>query len=683
MISEKTLLTLEYDKILSKLSSYTQSEGALLQAQKIRPSQNITDAEKSLAETAEADKVLFEYALSPSFAVDDISAAVTLASKFAILSISDILKVGRCLGTSRRIKTLLSKAQNIPLLSHYGAMLYSDQKFEDSIFSAFLTENEVSDNASNNLKQIRSRIRKKNAAIKSSLTSYISSPQYSKILQDNIVTIRSDRYVIPVKSEFRGSISGLVHDQSASGSTVYIEPMPIVEMNNELKGLLSEEKAEIEKILRDFSQKINAIGGFVSLSYMTVISLDLIFSKAQMARALRASRPVINNLGLIDIANGRHPLLDAKTVVPVSVKITKDTKMLLITGPNTGGKTVTLKLIGLFCVMAMSGMFVPSSNAEISVFDNIYCDIGDEQSIEQSLSTFSGHIKNIIGITEQMTQNSLLLLDELGAGTDPSEGAALAVSIAKFILDNNVKAVITSHFNDLKEFALTDKRIATASMDFDSRTFAPTYKLVMGAIGSSNALRIAERLGLKKEIILDAKGRISSEKLEFDNILRSAEDTRKHAESIISEAQSDRNRAAEALREAESEKNVIKMKREKLDETIRKETKKLIENSVEEANEIIAELKILLEKKQLEDSDLFDAMKKRKMLENMSVEYETDSVIPEKVDNSEAGEGDLVYIKSLKNKGVLLSVSPRGEAEVRLGKLTVKVKDGDYYKIKK
>jgi DNA mismatch repair protein MutS2 len=682
MIEEKPLKILEFDKILAKLSGHVQSDTAKAAALAQRPAARREDAEKLLFLTREADKVLFEFSLSPSFAVDDLSNALALAKKYATLSIAEILKVGRCLAASRRIKTALSKANGIALLSALSQNLYADQKFEEEIFAAFLSDAEVSDNASRELRDIRARIRKKNAAIKSTLSAYISSAEYSKYIQDNIVTIRGDRYVIPVKSEHKGAIAGLVHDQSSSGSTLYVEPMSVVNLNNELKSLLAEEQAEIERILRAFSVRITEICDALSRTFQTIVETDVIFAKAKLAKAQKAAFPVLNENGELNIVNGRHPLIDAKTVVPVSIKIQKDVKMLLITGPNTGGKTVTLKLIGLFCLMAYSGMFVPASEADIPLFDSIFCDIGDEQSIEQSLSTFSAHIKNITEIIDSMTKNSLLLLDELGAGTDPSEGAALAVSLADFILKFGAKSVLTSHFNDLKEFALSQKNVATASMDFDAQTFAPTYKLIMGAVGSSNALKIASRLGLRGDIIADAKSRISKEKREFDNVLASAENTRKRAESIISQAETDKKEAERLLREAEQEKNIIAQKREKLDETIRKETKKLIENSVEEANEIIAELRDMLERQKIEEADIFRAAKLRKQLENMTAKYDEESAVAPVLDEKATPKvGDKVYVKSLKNAGELLSVSPRGEAEVRLGKLTVKVKNGDYAKV--
>lgn len=682
MFDQKSLNTLEYPKILERLAAFAQSQGGKQKARDLVPYENVTDALHALDETAEADRVLFEYSLSPSFAVDDIAEILTKAKKGATLAIPDIMKVGRSLRVSRRLKYTIDKVKDCPILADMAMGLFENEFLEKKIFDAFLSETEVADNASNELRAIRIRIRKLNDNVRSKLQLFITSPKYSKYLQDNIITVRGDRYVIPVKSDCKGTIPGLVHDQSASGSTLFVEPMQIVELNNELKVELVNEQLEIEKILRDFSNQIEGCADGITYSYNTVVDMDMVFAKAQLAREYKATKPELNEDGVINIRAGRHPLIDEKKVVPVSLALAKDEKMLLITGPNTGGKTVTLKLVGLFTLMAMSGLFVPAKSANLSVFDGVYSDIGDEQSIEQSLSTFSSHIKNTIGILSVVTDKSLVLFDELGAGTDPGEGAALAVSIAEYLLKVGAKAFITSHFNDLKEFSLVTKGVVAASMEFDSNTFCPTYKLVMGAIGSSNALAIAKKLGLSDEIIDNAKSKISVEKRQFDNVLTAAEKTRMKAAELVNEASIDRENAAKALKDAEIEKKRIEEKREKLDESIRKETKRLIENSVEEANDVLDKIKEILNKPQVEDKDLFEARKLKKQLENMSADYEKEAVVEDVRDDSPLKIGDNVYVKSLQKKGKLLSVNKRGEAQVSFGKLSVKVKKDDFYKVK-
>lgn len=682
MFDQKSLTTLEYPKILDRLATFAQSQGGKKKASELVPYEKIADALHALNETAEADRVLFEYSLSPSFAVDDIGDILVKAKKGATLAIPDIMKVGRSLRVSRRLKYTIDKVKDCPLLADMAMGLFENETLEQKIFDAFLSETEVADNASNELRAIRIRIRKLNDNVRSKLQLFITSPQYSKYLQDNIITVRGDRYVIPVKSDCKGTIPGLVHDQSASGSTLFVEPMQIVELNNELKVELVNEQLEIEKILRNFSNQIEGCADGITYSYNTVVDMDMVFAKAQLAREYKATKPELNEDGVIDIRAGRHPLIDQKKVVPVSLALKKDEKMLLITGPNTGGKTVTLKLVGLFTLMAMSGLFIPAKSANLSIFDGVYSDIGDEQSIEQSLSTFSSHIKNTIGILDVITDKSLVLFDELGAGTDPGEGAALAVSIAEYLLRVGAKSFITSHFNDLKEFSLVTKGVVAASMEFDSNTFCPTYKLVMGAIGSSNALAIAKKLGLSDEIIENAKSKISVEKRQFDNVLTAAEKTRMKAAELVSEASIDRENAAKALKDAEIEKKRIEEKREKLDESIRKETKRLIENSVEEANDILEQIKEILNKPQVEDKDLFEARKLKKQLENMTADYEKEAVVEDVKDDSPLKIGDNVFVKSLQKKGKLTSINQRGEAVVAFGKLTTKVKKDDYYKVK-
>lgn len=682
MFDQKSLTTLEYPKILDRLAAFAQSQGGKKKASELVPYEKIADALHALNETAEADRVLFEYSLSPSFAVDDIGDILVKAKKGATLAIPDIMKVGRSLRVSRRLKYTIDKVKDCPLLADMAMGLFENETLEKKIFDAFLSETEVADNASNELRAIRIRIRKLNDNVRIKLQLFITSPKYSKYLQDNIITVRGDRYVIPVKSDCKGTIPGLVHDQSASGSTLFVEPMQIVELNNELKVELVNEQLEIEKILRNFSNQIEGCADGITYSYNTVVDMDMVFAKAQLAREYKATKPELNEDGIIDIRAGRHPLIDQKKVVPVSLALKKDEKMLLITGPNTGGKTVTLKLVGLFTLMAMSGLFIPAKSANLSIFDGVYSDIGDEQSIEQSLSTFSSHIKNTIGILDVITDKSLVLFDELGAGTDPGEGAALAVSIAEYLLRVGAKSFITSHFNDLKEFSLVTKGVVAASMEFDSNTFCPTYKLVMGAIGSSNALAIAKKLGLSDEIIENAKSKISVEKRQFDNVLTAAEKTRMKAAELVSEASIDRENAAKALKDAEIEKKRIEEKREKLDESIRKETKRLIENSVEEANDILEQIKEILNKPQVEDKDLFEARKLKKQLENMTADYEKEAVVEDVKDDSPLKIGDNVFVKSLQKKGKLTSINQRGEAVVAFGKLTTKVKKDDYYKVK-
>lgn len=682
MFDEKSLNTLEYGKILSLLAAHAQSEGGKALCLALRPATTSGEASLALDMTAEADRTLFEFSVSPSFAVDDIEETVVKSEKGAVLSIPEILRVGRALRVARRLVKAVTPVLGVPGLKAMLGTLFSDDKLEKDIFDSFISDTEVADNATPELRAIRLRIRKLGDGVKTKLQLFVTSPTYHKYLQDSIVTVRGDRYVIPVKSEFKGAISGLVHDQSASGATLYIEPMQIVELNNELKTEKLNEQAEIERILRNFSTMISAHADRLKASYASIVEMDAIFARAQLAHEMKAVRPDLNEAGELAVKEGRHPLIDAKKVVPLTLALRADEHMLLITGPNTGGKTVTLKMTGLFVCMALSGLYLPAKSAKVPVFDGVYSDIGDEQSIEQSLSTFSAHIKNIIGILGKITPHSLVLFDELGAGTDPGEGAALAVSISDYVMSTGAKFLVTSHFNDLKEYALTTPGVVAASMEFDTATFRPTFKLVMGAIGTSNALDIATTLGLDPGIVERARGRISAEKRQFDSVLSAAEQTRRRAEQLVSDASLDRERAASALREAEQEKRIIVEKREKLDESIRRETKKLIEDSVEEADEILDRLKELANKETVEDKDVFEARALKRKLENLSAKYDTESVVEDAPDPTPLRVGDDVWVRSLAKRGRLKGINARGEAEVQFGKLAVKVKNGDYYKVK-
>ena len=684
MFDTKSLKTLEYDKILDQLATYAQSQGGKDKARNLVPFEEYDEVLHSLAETEEADRTLFDFSVNPSFSVDDIDEVLARVSKGAVLSIADILKVGRTLRVSRRLKKSIYTVNSVPILTSMVQGLYDDIDLENRIYDSFISETEVSDNASADLRSIRIRIRKLNDNVKTKLQSYITSSSYQKYLQDNIITLRGDRYVIPLKSECKGTIQGLIHDQSASGSTLYVEPMAIVELNNDLRTAKAEEQVEIERILRKFSMAIQGCADRLKIAYDVITDMDCIFAKANLAREWKAVKPNINTKGVIKINNGRHPLIDKNKVVPVSLSLNSQDKLLLITGPNTGGKTVTLKLVGLSVLLAMSGIYIPAKSADIAIFDGVYCDIGDEQSIEQSLSTFSGHIRTIIEVLDKITDKSLVLFDELGAGTDPSEGAALAVSICERVLSLGAKSFVTSHFNDLKEFALITNGVVCASMEFNVETLSPTYKLVMGAVGCSNALDIAKKLGLDEEIINKAKNKVSPEKRKFDEVLNAAEETRRKAQQLVQDASLDRAKAREVLIDAEKEKAVIAQKKEKLDETIRRGTKNLIENSVEEANDIIFALKEILSKpeEEISDADLFDAHKLKKKLENMSAEYDKESVVEDVEIPGEIKIGDNVWVKSLGKKGKLVKTNSRGEGEVSFGKIVVKVKKNDYYKVK-
>ncbi|MDE5616491.1 MAG: endonuclease MutS2, partial [Clostridia bacterium] len=446
-INRKSLRILEYDKILSAIANYTSSDIAKNTVLSIKPAIGLEQAEYLLDLTEQAYKVMFEHCVSPTFSVDDMSEILNNASKHATLSCADILKVGRLLRTSRLLYGAINQINDGELgdIKALIANLFIENELENSIYQSILGENEVSDNASSALKSIRQSIRNCNERIRQKLNSYVTSSNYSSYLQDSLITMRNNRYVIPLKSEYSKQIKGLVHDQSSSGATVYVEPMAIVELNNELRALNAEENNEIERILQFFSQKITYVCEMLTLSYKTIANIDAIFAKARYAQEIKGKRVEINNSGNVNIIDGRHPLIDKEKVVPVSVSIGGEYNTLLITGPNTGGKTVCLKLVGILSLMVASGIF-PScdGDSKLAIFENVFCDIGDEQNIEQNLSTFSSHITNLIYIANHVSENCLLLLDELGGGTDPTEGSALAISLIDYFKNKGCKTITST-----------------------------------------------------------------------------------------------------------------------------------------------------------------------------------------------------------------------------------------------
>ena len=681
---EKTLKALEFNKILAEIASKASSVPAREAIMEIRPYTDPNYIEELLDEVAEADKIAFEYATNLSFAFDDIGAILDKAEVMSVLTMGELLRVSKMLRVAYSVKNSIAKVPDDSLtrIKRIAASVYTDKELEESIESAIISDTEMHDRASEELRSIRIRIRKTGEQIKSKLYTYITSPTYAKYLQDNIVTVRGDRYVIPVKAEWRSAIPGLVHDQSGSGQTLYIEPMAVVELNNTLKTYILEEQAEIERILRAFTLKVSVAATDIRDSFTKIIKLDTVFAKAYYANSVRAVKPQMNTDGIIEISRGRHPLINPKTVVPTDVNLGKNFDLLFITGPNTGGKTVALKLVGLLTAMAMSGIFVPCAEAVLNIFDEVYCDIGDEQSIEQSLSTFSSHIANISGFIEKLNANSLVLLDELGAGTDPTEGAALAMSIAQYIKDRGAKAIITTHYNELKEYAVVTPRAENASMDFDPLTYSPTYRLIVGTPGVSNALLIAGQLGLPAEIVQRAKEGIAEGKLDFENVISSMEEARHNAMENEEKSKEMLKTAEKTLKEAERERDRLFIQREKLNENVRKETKRLVEEAMGEANEIISAMRALLDDPT--EADLFKARKLKKSLEKYIVNEDNEFMGFGEEADGEISEGDAVLVKPLKAEGIVSKIDYRkNSAVVTLGKMNSTFKLDVLQKLKK
>lgn len=459
MISEKTIRTLEYEKIMQKVAFFASSRPAKEMILSMRPFEGRERVEKELEKTAEADKILFEYAVNPSLNFDDITAALDSAEVLSMLTMADLLKISRVLRVSA---ALSSQIQGVPddsikVLKTLAKTIFTDKKLSDDIDKAILSENEMSDNASPELRNIRTRIKRIGENIKIKLNSYVTSSAYSKYIQDNIVTVRGDRYVIPLKAEYKGMIPGLIHDQSSSGATLYVEPFAIVEMNNDLKEQLIEEEREIERILREFTFRVSGEVGLLRYTLGVIVELDTIFARAYFGNSVKGVKPIFSKDNAIDIRKGRHPLIPAEKVIANDVRVGREFDMLLITGPNTGGKTVCLKLIGIIELIGMSGIFVPAAYAELACPDNIFCDIGDEQSIEQNLSTFSSHMTNTVSILNEATKDSLILLDELGAGRTRQKERRLRSELPIIYLNSAQNRLLPRIITSLRNMQLRRK----------------------------------------------------------------------------------------------------------------------------------------------------------------------------------------------------------------------------------
>ncbi|MBP5193688.1 MAG: endonuclease MutS2 [Clostridia bacterium] len=688
MVSEKVLKMLEYGKVLDRAAEYAVLESSKTKLKNSLPANDFLSAEIALKTTAEADKLLYTYSVSGVDFFDEITDELDRAEKGATLSCAEILRVMRLMQSSRVTRRSVTAVDDdgIVYIRRAAESLFTDRYLENDIREKIISDDKIADNASETLYQIRRKIKRLNEQIREKLASFVRGNKL-KYLQENIVTMRGDRYVLPVKSEYRGQIKGLIHDQSSTGATLFIEPEAVVEMNNDLRTATIEESAEMEKILSDLSHSVGAISQHLRENIEFLSDVDVAFAKAEFAYKTKAFCPILREDGVIEIKKGRHPLIDAEKVVPLDISLGKEYNYLLITGPNTGGKTVCLKLAGLFTIMAASGFFVPAAEgSRLSFFESVFADVGDEQSIEQSLSTFSSHMKNIIEIVGSVNEKSLVLLDEIGAGTDPDEGGALAQAIIEKLVRSGSYGIITTHYSRLKEYAYVNPAVMNASMDFDGKTFAPLYKLVIGMPGSSNAIEISKRLGLGGEIADSAYGLLTENKISFENVLREAEKTRQEAESIRSEYYLLKREAAEELDSLRNDRAKFDAERQRFSQGVRAETRKIVNEKAEEAEEIIEEIKEIMKKSELDGGDIIRARTLKNKLEN--IKYGDDDLedVPaptKKADISSLKAGDRVYVRSIDGAGVVQRVSlKKKEVEVAVGSLRMNVKAEDLYEIK-
>lgn len=591
--TNKAFKVLEFDKILERLSAYTDSDDVKKRILSLMPCEEIEKARMLQKETTEAMSTLLKLGSPPvSLSAENVTGAVKRAEMNGVLHAGEFLNISRLLYIARRMKSYIGEAsEECTVLHEIAENILTAKNLEDRINSCIVSENEIADDASPELNTIRRKIRNLNGKIKDSLNSMIHSAHYKKFLQDPIVTMRSDRYVIPVKSEYRAEVQGIVHDTSSSGATLFIEPMSVVASNNEIRDLLSREQLEIERILAELSALVSENGHTIFVDYENVTNLDFIFCKGRLSLDMDANEPKLNDRGIIRYKKARHPLIDKDKVVANDIRLGGDYDTLVVTGPNTGGKTVTLKTIGLFSMMAASGLHIPAKEeSEAAIFYNVFADIGDEQSIEQSLSTFSSHMVNIVNILNNIEPNSLALFDELGAGTDPTEGAALAVSILEFLRMRGVTTVATTHYSELKLYALSTDRVENASCEFDVATLQPTYRLLIGVPGKSNAFAISRRLGLDERVIDRANEILSDEDIKFEDVITDLELNRTRARQEADAAQHMKNEIKDLRCQLENERIKLKESKSRILDEARREAKILVMDAKEEANAIIRDL---------------------------------------------------------------------------------------------
>lgn len=682
-MNEKTLRTLEYYQILNILKKYAMSIPAKNKISQLLPSNDIEYIEKELSKVDEAHVYIQKYGDSPNIEFDDIDVILKKVKINATLNSHEIISIGKVLRCAKNLLKFFSNVNvyDYPYLNSYKKDIYNFEKIIKTIDNTFISENEISDNASENLAKIRQNIRRLQIKIKDLLEQYIRSSKNQKYLQESIITVRGDRFVLPIKAEYKNEVQGIVHDQSATGATLFIEPLFSVELNNQIRILLSEERDEIERILKKISEEINENYEQIMLTYRTLIEIDFIFAKARYALSLRATKPILNDNNYIQLKKARHPLIPYEKVVANDIELGLSFRVLLITGPNTGGKTVTLKTVGLINLMAQSGLFVPcSENSNITVFDNIFADIGDEQSIAQSLSTFSSHMKNIIEIISNINQKSLVLIDEIGAGTDPEEGAALGKAILEYIYEKGALAVATTHYGELKIFAQEKEGFENASCEFDIATLSPTYRLLIGVPGVSNALYISSNLGLPKEIVNKAKNYLSDYKINLEKIIADMEAKRQVAEKRATEIESLREELHRQKALFEEERKKFEIEKERIKQKAKKEAKDYVDKFSYEIESLLKDLRkkaeALKEKEILKELD----DKKRHFIQisnsTATNSYDEENKYFSPIDKVKIGQE--VYVKNLGSIGFVDSLpDEKGNLTVRVGilKINVNIRD--------
>lgn len=678
-MNKRVLRTLEFNKIVDRMKTFCFSEMGRESLAAVEPWSDAAVIAHKQKETAEAVSMITRRGRVPFGAFFDVSRHLQTARIGSFLNPRQLLEVADSLRTSRRVKQYIEEDSGEgahDILDGIARGIATDRPLEDEIERCIVGDNELSDHASPKLANLRRSIEAKNASIRSRLQSLITSQSMQKYLQEALITIRQDRFCIPVKAEYRSQVPGMIHDRSSSGSTLFIEPMSVVNINNELKELRLQEQAEIERILYELTERVGAVADAIAGNQVLMVELDVIFAKGRHALEIKGVEPTLIEGGETRIKQGRHPLIPAGEVVPTDIWIGKDFHTLLITGPNTGGKTVTLKTVGLLTLMAQAGFHIPAAyGTRINVFREVFADIGDEQSIEQSLSTFSSHMKNLIVILEEAGPGDLVLLDELGAGTDPTEGAALAIAIIEHLLGAKVATIATTHYSELKHYALTKEGVENASVEFDVATLSPTYRLLIGIPGKSNAFEISMKLGLGEAIIEKAKKYLKRENIEFEEILTSIQNERNLAEADRDEALRLRIEAEKLKRGYDEKYGKLQEQREKELRKAREEARRVLKEAKQSAETIIKELKAGAASGGKEQGRLIDASR-RALKEKVEATYEgseTLEVNPE-IRMKDLKPGMTVKILTLGQEGtVLTEPGSGGDLLVQAGIMKISV----------
>ncbi len=687
----RSIKSLEFDKVLNLLSKQASLYDTVVMCGELKPAFTLAEVEDLLSKTGDAYSLIARFG-APSFgAAKNVNSYLSNAKAYGVLSPAALLQIGEVLRVIRSVREWREASQGVKSsLDGYFSVLQPNKYFEERIFFSIKNEDEINDNASQTLADIRRKLKNAAANIKSRLEQIIRGPAHAAHLQDTIITQRQGRYVVPVKAEHRSQIPGLVHDTSSSGATLFVEPMSVVEINNEIKVLQSKEQEEIERILAELSAEAAQFADSIINSYNALVYIDMCFAKANLAYSMKASMPKMNQSGKIYLKNARHPLINKRDVVPITVSLGEEYNVLVITGPNTGGKTVSLKTIGLFSLMACSGLMIPADdNSSLAVFNGVYADIGDEQSIEQSLSTFSSHMNHIINILQKADENSLVLFDELCSGTDPVEGAALSTAILTELMTRKTTVVATTHYAELKAFALDTKGVQNACCEFDVETLKPTYRLLLGIPGRSNAFAISKRLGLEERLVELAEKFVSEDNRRFETIVGKLEQAYISAEKDKAEINRFKSELEQSRKAAGDRLHEIQLQKDKIIEQARQKANEIIETSRELSARMLNEIEDL--KKQLNKQNSSEMAQRaralakqtiRSMEKNVDANEKKDDFVAE-TPTRPLASGDRVQVRGFSKEAIVESASDDGKTVfVVIGSLKTKVSVNDVKLIK-